>query len=88
MKQEVQRMCFVCRNTFDKKNLNRIVKNKNEEIFLDKTGKACGRGAYICNSPDCMAKLKNPKMFYRAFKCNLSQDVYSKICEDLIDRTN
>ena len=44
------RKCIVCQNQFDKKQLVRIVKNKEDAIFIDKTFKAGGRGAYVCNS--------------------------------------
>ena len=86
MKNQVFRMCFICRNTFEKSNLNRLVKNKDGEIFLDKMGKANGRGAYICNSPDCVEKIKKQKILNRAFKCEIPQPVYEKICEELIDK--
>ena len=59
--QERLRMCIVCREHSDKKELVRIVKNKNGEIFLDLTGKANGRGAYICKSKECFLKLKKNK---------------------------
>ena len=36
----------------DKKDLIRIVKNKQNEINVDKTGKQEGRGAYICNNKE------------------------------------
>ena len=88
MKTEVSRMCFICRQTFDKKSLIRLVKNKNNEIFLDKTGKASGRGAYICKCTDCLEKLKKQKILNKAFKCELSQEEYNKICEELIDFKN
>ena len=34
------RKCIVCQNQFDKKQLIRVVKNKENEIFIDKTFKA------------------------------------------------
>ena len=37
--KEKIRMCVVCRGQSDKKTLLRIVKNKDGEIFVDKTGK-------------------------------------------------
>lgn len=88
MKKQVNRMCFICRNTFDKKDLNRLVKTSDGEIFLDKTGKANGRGAYICNQADCLQKLKKQKILNKAFKCEIPQDIYNKICEELIDTEN
>ena len=35
-----------------------FIENSNGEIFLDKTGKANGRGAYICSNIQCFEKLK------------------------------
>ena len=86
MKTKPIRMCFICRNTREKQQLNRIVKNKLGEVFLDKTGKANGRGAYVCNSPECLDKLKKQKILNRAFKCELEQNVVNKICEELIGK--
>ena len=40
-----------------KKELIRIVKNKEGQIFLDLTGKANGRGAYICKMLSVLKKL-------------------------------
>lgn len=86
MKTKPIRMCFICRNTSEKQQLNRIVKNKLGEVFLDKTGKANGRGAYVCNSSECLDKLKKQKILNRAFKCELEQNVVNKICEELIGK--
>ena len=85
MKKQVNRMCFICRSIINKTNLNRLVKTANGEIFLDKTGKASGRGAYICNSPECLEKIKKQKVLNRAFKCEIPLSVCEKICEELID---
>ena len=40
MQKERLRMCIICREHSDKKELLRIVKNKEGQIFVDKTGKA------------------------------------------------
>ena len=88
MKKQVTRMCFICRQTFDKRELNRLVKTAEGQIFLDKTGKANGRGAYICNSSTCRDKLSKQKILNKAFKCEIPQEVYNKICEELIDIKN
>ncbi len=86
MQKERLRMCIVCREHSDKKELLRIVKNKEGQIFVDKTGKANGRGAYICKSKECLNKLKKSRGLNRAFKCEVSDDVYSMIGEE-IERT-
>lgn len=81
--KEKIRMCVVCRGQSDKKTLLRIVKNKDGEIFVDKTGKANGRGAYVCKSKECFAKLVKTKALNRAFKCEVPQNVYKMIGEEI-----
>ena len=79
--KEKIRMCIVCRGQSDKKTLLRIVKNKNGEIFVDESGKANGRGAYVCKERECYEKLCKQKALNRAFKCDVPQEVYLKIGE-------
>ena len=83
MQKERLRMCIVCREHSDKKVLLRIMKNKDGQIFVDKTGKANGRGAYICKSKECLNKLKKSRGLNRAFKCEVSDDVYNMIGEEI-----
>ena len=83
MQKERLRMCIVCREHSDKKELLRIVKNKEGQIFVDKQGKANGRGAYICKSKECLNKLKKSRGLNRAFKCEVSDDVYNMIGEEI-----
>ena len=45
VKKIPQRKCIVCQDRDSKKELMRIVKNKEGEIFLDPSGRANGRGA-------------------------------------------
>lgn len=82
-KKEKLRMCIVCREQSDKKTLLRIVKNKDGEIFVDKQGKANGRGAYVCKDKECYAKLCRQKILNKAFKCNVPDEVYVKIGEEI-----
>lgn len=82
MQKEKLRMCIVCREQSDKKELIRIVKNKEGQIFVDKTGKANGRGAYVCKDKECFNKLCKQKSLNRAFKCNVPPEVYEKLGEE------
>ena len=63
----------------DKNELVRIVKDKEGNIFVDSTGKANGRGAYICKDKACFAKLKKQKALSKAFKSPISDEIYEKI---------
>jgi predicted RNA-binding protein YlxR (DUF448 family) len=75
------RTCIACRTVKPKKELIRVVKF-NEDISLDKTGKKNGRGAYVCNSCECVAKLKKQKLLNKVFACPVSDEVYDKIMEE------
>lgn len=78
------RTCIVCRSALPKKELNRIVKS-GDQFFFDKTGRANGRGAYICDNPECVKKLKKQKTLNRVFLCEIQEEVYDKILEDFLD---
>lgn len=83
MKKIPQRSCVVCKIKKDKKELIRIVKNKNNEINIDKTGKLEGRGAYICDSMNCFEKNKKSKALERALEAELSDEIYENLRERL-----
>ena len=86
MKNETLRMCIVCREMKDKRTLTRVVKNKQGEIFVDKTGKAGGRGAYVCSESACRAKLKKQKSLNKAFKCNIDENIINQIEEEVFGK--
>ena len=74
-------MCVACRTMFPKSSLLRIVKS-GDEIKLDFTGKAAGRGAYICDNPDCIKKCIKQKTLNRVFSCEIPDEIYRYIEED------
>ena len=57
MKKVPLRRCLGCFESKPKNELIRVVKSKDGEITLDKTGKKQGRGAYICYNKDCLEKV-------------------------------
>ncbi len=76
-------MCLGCREMKPKKELVRIVMNKNGEISLDFTGKLSGRGAYICKSTECMKKIKKSHGIEKNFSCQVNEQIYSDIEKEL-----
>ena len=79
MKNIPQRTCIGCNEVKDKNKLIRIVKNKEGNIFVDKTGKANGRGAYICNNIECLEKMIKTKKLERTFEIAISPEIYEKL---------
>lgn len=76
MKKIPQRTCVICHSKFDKRDLFRIVSDKSGEISsFDPTGKANGRGAYVCKSDACVDQFLNKNYLERAFKRKVESDV-------------
>ena len=86
MKKQPQRTCMGCNEKRDKKELIRIVKNKDNEISIDKTGKKEGRGAYICNDVNCLDKLIKSKRLERVFEMSISNEIYESLRGVIIDK--
>lgn len=85
-KKTPMRMCVGCREMKPKKELIRIVKNKENEISVDFTGKKPGRGAYICNDVDCLKKVKKAGKLEKTFGMNISDDIYVTLNKRLEER--
>lgn len=79
------RTCIACRTAHPKRELIRVVKFNNE-ISLDLTGKANGRGAYVCNDIECIKKLKKGRLLNRAFSIEVSDATYDKIMEEFLGK--
>ena len=76
------RMCIACREMKPKSEMTRVVKNADGEIFADPTGKAAGRGAYVCSNPACLKLLEKKKLLNKAFSADVPQEVYLGLEED------
>ncbi|MBR4943323.1 MAG: YlxR family protein [Clostridia bacterium] len=78
------RMCIACKEMKPKSEMTRVVKTATGEISADPTGKAAGRGAYICSNGECLKKLTSKKLLNKAFSANVSPDVYRGVEEDAL----
>ena len=77
------RKCVGCNEQKPKKELIRIVRTKEGEMSVDFTGKAHGRGAYICHDSECLKKAEKKKSLNRAFGCAVDQDIFEKLYKEL-----
>lgn len=76
-----------CNQSKNKNELIRIVKNSNNEIFIDLTGKANGRGAYICNNKECLEKAVKSKRLEKSFETKISEEIYNNLRGVIIDNS-
>ncbi len=77
------RMCTGCGEMKPKKELVRVVKSPEGEVFLDLTGKKPGRGAYVCRSAECLKAARKARRLERAFSCRIPDTVYDRMEEEL-----
>ena len=86
MKKIPTRTCLGCMNISPKKELIRIVKQNDGTIFVDKTGKASGRGAYICNNIECLEKAIKSKRLEKKFETSIDKEIYENLRGVIIDK--
>jgi predicted RNA-binding protein YlxR (DUF448 family) len=78
------RMCVACREMKPKKEMLRIVKNAENNVFIDRKGKAEGRGAYICANEQCIKDCLKKKILNKVFEYDIPQEIYAAIKEDFL----
>lgn len=77
------RRCCGCNGQKPKKELIRVVRSAEGEISLDLTGKASGRGAYICNNLECLKKARKSRRIDRTFEITIPDEIYDKMEEEI-----
>lgn len=88
MKKVPLRKCIGCMESKPKKELLRIVKDKENNMFVDITGKSNGRGAYICYNTECLKKAIKQKKFQREFEMlDIDNEIFENI-EKIISEKN
>lgn len=62
------RTCVACRETDEKRDLMRIVRQPDGSVLYDPKGKISGRGAYVCARPECVTLAHKRKQLERSLK--------------------
>ncbi len=79
VKKIPMRTCVVCHEKLEKRELLRVVKNKEGIVSVDITGKANGRGAYIKKDLEVLEKAKKSKALERHLECQIDDSIYEEI---------
>ena len=77
------RRCVGCGEHFPKRELVRIVRSPEEITTLDFTGRAPGRGAYLCRRVECLQKARKTRRAEASLKCAISDEVYDALQKEL-----
>ena len=82
-KKVPMRKCTGCGMQKPKRELIRVVLNKEGEISLDATGKKPGRGAYLCPNPECLKKAKKNRGLERGLSTRIDPEIYEKLEQEI-----
>ena len=77
------RMCVGCREMKPKRELIRVVRSQDGNVTVDFTGKAAGRGAYVCRSVECLERAIKTRGLDRALEHKIEDTVFLQLKEEL-----
>lgn len=73
------RRCVGCMEKYEKSELIRVLRTPEGDVTIDTTGRANGRGAYLCRKSECLEKaLKN-----RGLERSLGMRIPDTVVEEL-----
>ncbi len=73
------RMCVVTREKLPKQELIRIVKNKENEVLIDLTGKQNGRGVYLKKDIEVFKKAKKTKVLNKMLEIEVEDSLFEEL---------
>ncbi len=86
MRKVPLRTCMGCNSKKTKKELIRIVKDKQNNVSLDRMGKMEGRGAYICDDIKCLEKVIKSKRLEKVLDIAISEQTYNELRSVIVDK--
>lgn len=79
MKKIPMRSCIVTSEKYEKKDLIRVVRDNTGRVFIDDTGRANGRGAYLKKDIDVIKKCKKNKILDRRLEVEVPEGIYDEL---------
>lgn len=73
------RTCVACRTSGDKRGLLRVVRNPESGVAFDASGKANGRGAYVCATETCIQSARKQNKLGRSLKTEVPSTLYEEL---------
>ena len=79
MKKVPLRKCVATGEQLPKKELIRVVKNKEGQDFVDPTGKMNGRGAYLKKSLEAIEIAQKKAILKRSLEIDIPNEIYEEL---------
>ena len=77
------RRCAGCNEQKSKKEFVRVLRTPEGEIILDESGKANGRGVYLCPKKSCLQKAKKARRLERNLDVSIPEEIWAQLEENL-----
>ena len=85
MKKKPQRSCVSCRTVRDKSDLLRVVMTPEGDVVYDPTGKAPGRGSYLCKNEECIkTELKKAGRLSKGLRRAISDEEAKALAQEML----
>ena len=75
--------CVVSNEKCEKKDLLRVVRNNEGQVFVDDTNKANGRGAYLKKDEMVIEKARKTKVLERHLDVKIENEIYDELLKRL-----
>ena len=79
MKKIPMRTCVVTHEKYPKSELTRIVRTPDNQVIIDETGKANGRGAYLKKDREVILKAQKNKILNKHLEIDVSDTIYEEL---------
>jgi len=86
MRKMPERTCVITKEKTLKKDLFRVVRNKEGEVLVDITGKANGRGAYLKKDKEVINKARQTKVLDRILEVEIPESIYDEMLKIIEER--
>lgn len=73
------RTCVITHEKLPKKELIRIVRNKENQVFVDETGKQNGKGVYLKLEESVVEKARKGKVLNKYLETEVSDNIYDDV---------
>jgi len=73
------RTCVVTKEKLPKRELIRVVRNKDGEVFVDETGKQNGKGVYLKLVKEVIEEARKKQLLNRYLECDVKEEIYDEL---------
>ncbi len=84
-KKIIYRKPLLSNKLYDRDELIRVVRCKDNKVIIDYDKNILGRGAYILKDMDILAKIKKKNLLSHSLKCEVDSSIYEEI-ESIINK--